>query len=51
MQTNELVAGVRSDVGIILYGPDLEILRTLGQGILEQIRGIPGSPSWGCGRS
>ncbi len=42
MRTNELVAGVRSDVGIIIYGSDLDTLRTLGQGILDQIRGIPG---------
>jgi heavy metal efflux system protein len=42
MRTNELVAGIRSDVGIIIYGPDLETLRTLGQQVLQQIRGIPG---------
>jgi cobalt-zinc-cadmium resistance protein CzcA len=42
MRTNELVAGVRSDVGIIVYGPDLETLRKLGQSIVEQVRGIPG---------
>jgi cobalt-zinc-cadmium resistance protein CzcA len=42
MRTNELVAGVRSDVGIIIYGPDLETLRGLGQKVLDQIRGIPG---------
>jgi cobalt-zinc-cadmium resistance protein CzcA len=42
MRTNELVAGVRSDVGVILYGPDLELLRTLGQQALERVRGLPG---------
>lgn len=42
MRTNELVAGVRSDVGVILYGPDLEVLRTLGQAILARLQGIPG---------
>ena len=42
MRTNELVAGVRSDVGIIIYGPDLEMLRTLGQAALERVQGIPG---------
>ena len=42
MRTNELVAGVRSDVGVILYGPDLEVLRALGQQTLEQVRGLPG---------
>jgi cobalt-zinc-cadmium resistance protein CzcA len=42
MRTNELVAGVRSDVGVILYGPDLEVLRTLGQQALERVRGLPG---------
>ena len=42
MRTNELVAGVRSDVGIIVYGPDLEVLRALGQSIVDKVRGIPG---------
>ena len=42
MRTNELVAGVRSDVGIIIYGPDLATLRALGQTVLRQIRDIPG---------
>jgi len=42
MRTNELVAGVRSDVGVILYGPDLERLVEAGDQALRLLRGIPG---------
>jgi cobalt-zinc-cadmium resistance protein CzcA len=42
MRTNELVAGVRSDVGILVYGADLERLVALGDEILAAVRGIPG---------
>src|SRR5262249_53273781 len=41
MRTNELVAGVRSDVGILLYGPDLDRLVELGDRILAPVRTIP----------
>jgi cobalt-zinc-cadmium resistance protein CzcA len=43
MRTNELVAGVRSDVAVLLYGPDLEQLRTLGDRVAELVRGVPGA--------
>ncbi len=42
MRTNELVAGVRSDVGVILYGPDLTTLTTSGREILRAVENIPG---------
>jgi len=42
MRTNELVAGVRSDVGVILYGPDLDTLTTSGAQVLRAVASIPG---------
>jgi len=43
MRTNELVAGVRSDVGLMLYGPDLEVLRQKSQEALAVVRAVPGA--------
>jgi cobalt-zinc-cadmium resistance protein CzcA len=42
MRTNELVAGVRSDVGVILYGPDLAVLADSGAQILRAVSDLPG---------
>jgi len=42
MRTNELVAGVRSDVGIIIYGPDLAVLGDIAGRIADAVRDIPG---------
>jgi cobalt-zinc-cadmium resistance protein CzcA len=42
MRTNELVAGVRSDVGVILYGPDLAVLTSSGRDLLGAVSDIPG---------
>ena len=42
MRTNELVAGVRSDVGILVYGPDLDRLVQLGDEIVEVLHDVPG---------
>jgi heavy metal efflux system protein len=42
MRTNELVAGVRSDVGVIVYGPELATLASIGADVLARVRGIPG---------
>ncbi|GMV26527.1 MAG: hypothetical protein AMXMBFR58_25580 [Phycisphaerae bacterium] len=42
MRMNEMIAGVRSDVGVMLFGDDLDQLGTLAsqvQGILESIPG------------
>jgi cobalt-zinc-cadmium resistance protein CzcA len=43
MRTNELVAGVRSDVAAIVYGPDLDQLAALGERIAGAIRRVPGA--------
>ena len=43
MRMNELIAGVRSDVAIQLFGDDLDQLLTNGQAIEEVVGGIPGA--------
>ena len=43
MRTNELVAGIRSDVGVLLYGPDLGELAKQGELFAELIRRVPGA--------
>ncbi|MFO0661467.1 MAG: CusA/CzcA family heavy metal efflux RND transporter [Polyangiaceae bacterium] len=43
MRTNELVAGVRSDVAALIYGSDLDKLRTFAEKAAESIRRIPGA--------
>jgi heavy metal efflux system protein len=43
MRSNELIAGIRSDVAAIVYGPNLEVLRTLGDKIASAIRPVPGA--------
>jgi heavy metal efflux system protein len=43
MRTNELVAGVRSDVAVLLYGPDLDRLKELGEKTAEIVRKTPGA--------
>jgi cobalt-zinc-cadmium resistance protein CzcA len=42
MRTNELIAGVRSDVAAQVYGPDLDRLEAFGQQIAAAVRGLPG---------
>ena len=42
MRTNELVAGIRADVGVILYGHELAVLGELGDQALARLRSIPG---------
>lgn len=42
MRTNELIAGVRSDVAILFYGRDLDRLAKLGDRTAEVLRTIPG---------
>lgn len=42
-RTNELVAGVRADVAVIVYGPDLEVLKALGDKLGSAMRRVPGA--------
>jgi cobalt-zinc-cadmium resistance protein CzcA len=43
MRTNELVAGIRSDLALLLYGPDLAQLSALGTRVAEVVRRVPGA--------
>ncbi|MBS2012527.1 MAG: efflux RND transporter permease subunit [Deltaproteobacteria bacterium] len=43
MRTNELVAGVRSDVAVLLYGPDLDELKTLGDKVAASLKKVSGA--------
>ena len=42
MRTNELVAGVKSDVAAALYGPDLSELKRLGEAVERALQGMAG---------
>ena len=42
MRVNELVAGVKSDVAVLLYGPDLDVLRQKATEIERVLSRIPG---------
>ena len=43
MRVNELVAGVKADVAVLVYGDDLDTLGDLGKQIEGVLRGIPGA--------
>ncbi len=43
LRMQELIAGVRSDIAIVLYGPDLEILRQKADEIVRVVSRIPGA--------
>jgi cobalt-zinc-cadmium resistance protein CzcA len=43
MRMNELIAGIRGDIGIKVYGDDLEELRRLGGEVQAVLAGIPGA--------
>ncbi|MET0401642.1 MAG: CusA/CzcA family heavy metal efflux RND transporter, partial [Cystobacter sp.] len=43
MRVNEMVAGVRSDVGIKLFGDDLDILKAKAREVEGLVRAIPGA--------
>lgn len=43
MRTNELIAGVRSDVAAQIYGPDLDKLQELADAIATTARKVPGA--------
>lgn len=43
LRVQELVAGVRSDVGLSLYGDDLTVLKTEGDKIVRALSQVPGA--------
>ena len=43
MRTNELIAGIRSDVAVLIYGRDLEELKRLGDRAGKIVRAVPGA--------
>jgi cobalt-zinc-cadmium resistance protein CzcA len=43
MRVDELVAGVKADVAVLLYGDDMEVLAEKGKQIESVLRGIPGA--------
>lgn len=43
LRVQELVAGVRSDVGLSLYGDDLNVLKQKGDEIVRALNRVPGS--------
>ena len=43
MRVDELVAGVKADVAVLIYGDDLEALASLGKQIEGILNGIPGA--------
>jgi hypothetical protein len=43
LRTNELIEGVRSDVALILYGDDLDVLKTTGDALAGVLTKVPGA--------
>jgi len=43
MRFNELIAGVRSDVAVSVFGDDLEVLQRLGGEVATMLRRVPGA--------
>jgi cobalt-zinc-cadmium resistance protein CzcA len=43
MRVNEMVAGVRSDVGVKVFGDDIEVLKHKGKGVETLLKSIPGA--------
>ena len=43
MRVNELVAGVKSDVAVLIYGPDLDVLRQKAAEVEHVLARIPGA--------
>jgi cobalt-zinc-cadmium resistance protein CzcA len=43
MRVNEMIAGIRSDVGIKLFGDDFAQLESIGREIETLVKGIPGA--------
>lgn len=43
MRVNEMIAGVRSDVGIKLFGDDLDVLKAKAREVEARVKSIPGA--------
>ena len=43
LRFNELISGVRSDVGIKVFGDDMDVLNTQAQAIAQQVQKISGA--------
>ncbi len=43
MRINEMMAGIRADVGVKIFGDDLEVLRTTAAEVQAVLQSIPGS--------
>ena len=43
MRFNELIAGVRSDVAVSIFGDDLDVLERLGREVAALLRRVPGA--------
>lgn len=43
LRFNELISGVRSDIGVKVFGDDMQILNQEAEKIVQQLRSIPGA--------
>jgi cobalt-zinc-cadmium resistance protein CzcA len=43
MRVNEMIAGIRADVGVKLFGDDLEVLRAKAAEIQRLVAAVPGA--------
>jgi cobalt-zinc-cadmium resistance protein CzcA len=43
MRINEMVSGIRADVGIMIYGDDLDVLKKKAEDVLRVVLQIPGA--------
>ena len=43
LRMQEMIAGVRSDLAVTVYGPDLDELRRIGDEVQRVVAGVPGS--------
>jgi len=43
MRVNEMVAGIRSDLGVKIFGDDFEQLKSLGDQVADTLKQIPGA--------
>ncbi|MBP7636013.1 efflux RND transporter permease subunit, partial [Candidatus Ozemobacteraceae bacterium] len=43
LRVNELISGIKSDVAVKVFGPDLEVLASLSRQVTEALGGVPGA--------